>query len=50
MEVALTDEWKGKIAALFKDVREDEAVRRHCRSPTEPMPTGQLVGILQKTC
>lgn len=48
MGVASTDEWKGRVVALFEDVREDKASRRHCKSPSEPMTTGQVWAFFRR--
>ncbi|XP_004711991.1 DIS3-like exonuclease 1 isoform X1 [Echinops telfairi] len=45
VELLPRDEWKGRTAALCENDNEDKASGE---SPSEPMPTGKVVGILQK--
>ncbi|KAM4829706.1 DIS3-like exonuclease 1 isoform 3-T3 [Thomomys bottae] len=45
VELLPTREWKGRTAALCENDSEDKASGE---SPSEPMPTGRVVGILQK--
>ncbi|XP_023414124.2 DIS3-like exonuclease 1 isoform X3 [Loxodonta africana] len=44
-ELLPKDEWKGRTTALGESDNEDKASGE---SPSEPMPTGRVVGILQK--
>ncbi|XP_027779927.1 DIS3-like exonuclease 1 isoform X3 [Marmota monax] len=45
VELLPKNEWKGRIAALCENDSDDKALGE---SPSEPMPTGRVVGILQK--
>ncbi|KAM9585745.1 DIS3-like exonuclease 1 isoform 1-T1 [Trichechus inunguis] len=45
VELLPKDEWKGRTAALCENDNEDKASGE---SSSEPMPTGRVVGILQK--
>ncbi|XP_052567964.1 DIS3-like exonuclease 1 isoform X1 [Peromyscus californicus insignis] len=45
VELLPKNEWKGRTAALCENDSEDKASGE---SPSEPMPTGRVVGILQK--
>ncbi|XP_050007738.1 DIS3-like exonuclease 1 [Alexandromys fortis] len=45
VELLPKNEWKGRTAALSENDSEDKASGE---SPSEPMPTGRVVGILQK--
>ncbi|XP_049761759.1 DIS3-like exonuclease 1 isoform X3 [Elephas maximus indicus] len=45
VELLPKDEWKGRTTALGESDNEDKASGE---SPSEPMPTGRVVGILQK--
>ncbi|EDL95796.1 similar to expressed sequence AV340375, isoform CRA_c [Rattus norvegicus] len=45
VELLPKSEWKGRTAALCENDSEDKASGE---SPSEPMPTGRVVGILQK--
>uniref|UniRef100_A0A250Y6Q7 DIS3-like exonuclease 1 n=1 Tax=Castor canadensis TaxID=51338 RepID=A0A250Y6Q7_CASCN len=45
VELLPTSEWKGRTAALCENDSDDKALGE---APSEPMPTGRVVGILQK--
>ncbi|XP_027997686.2 DIS3-like exonuclease 1 isoform X2 [Eptesicus fuscus] len=45
VELLPTSEWKGRTVALCENDSDDKATGE---SPSEPMPTGRVVGILQK--
>ncbi|KAF6129713.1 DIS3 like exosome 3'-5' exoribonuclease [Phyllostomus discolor] len=45
VELLPKNEWKGRTTALCENDSEDKATGE---SPSEPMPTGRVVGILQK--
>ncbi|XP_036120937.1 DIS3-like exonuclease 1 isoform X4 [Molossus molossus] len=45
VELLPKNEWKGRTAALCENDSDDKATGE---SPSEPMPTGRVVGILQK--
>ncbi|KAM5292142.1 DIS3-like exonuclease 1 isoform 2-T2 [Ctenodactylus gundi] len=45
VELLPKSEWKGRTAALCENDSEDKASGE---SPSEPMPTGRVVGVLQK--
>nr|XP_045016823.1 DIS3-like exonuclease 1 [Jaculus jaculus] len=45
VELLPKNEWKGRTAALCENESEDKALGD---APSEPMPTGRVVGILQK--
>ncbi|XP_076984389.1 DIS3-like exonuclease 1 isoform X2 [Tamandua tetradactyla] len=45
VELLPKTDWKGRTAALCEDDSEDKASGE---APSEPMPTGRVVGILQK--
>ncbi|XP_006920303.1 DIS3-like exonuclease 1 isoform X2 [Pteropus alecto] len=45
VELLPKNEWKGRTAALCENDSDDKASGE---SPSEPMPTGRVVGILQK--